>query len=157
MSSASYTKKAKHARVRQGERTGEDSPLHLVRTICKSVGVTLLTSLTLLLAFSLGLYFSPNPSPLIRPLGIAAACIGALIGGISAAKLYGHSALLCGLLNGCAMSLLMLLASLFFRSYASGDSPLIAALLHAAYFAASVAGAYLGGRTAGKKKKAKRR
>ncbi len=156
MSSASYTKKAKHTHMRQRESAAEDSPAFLVKHIVKSAGITVLAALGLLLVLSLGLYFSPNPNPLIAPMGIAAAGISALIGGMAAVKLHGHSALLCGLLNGSAVSAIMLLASLFFRSHASGYSPLIAALLHIAFFACSVAGAYLGGRT-GKKKKAKRR
>ena len=89
-------------------------------------------------------YFSADPDSLTLPLGLAASALTALIGGFSAVRIHGHAALLCGLLNGAAMTALMMLVSLFFTSLSVGHSALISALLHTAFILLSVAGAYIG-------------
>ena len=151
MNSTLSRKRTKRART--SKNTAEDSPALLMRNAAKSLALTVLFSLVLLLALSLGLYFSPNPNPLIAPMGIAAACVSATVGGMIAAKAHRHSALLCGLLNGCGMSALMLIASLFFRSHASGYPAWLSSLLHVAFFGCSVLGAYLSSRTGTRKKR----
>ena len=154
MNSTFSRKRTRRAQPSRPE--AEDSPGFLMQNVAKSLFLTVLIALGLLLLLSLGLYFSPNPTPLIAPIGIAAACISATVGGMIAAKMHKHSALLCGLLNGCDMSALMLLASLFFRSHASGYPAWLSALLHVAFFACSVFGGYLGSRTATRKKRKRR-
>ena len=148
------THKKVNPRKRKTPREVE-SPALCPRHILKALSVTLGTGLLLILALSLALYFSPNPSPMILPAGLVAAALTALIGGFVAARLHGHGALLCGLINGTALLAIMLLLSLPFARHASGYSTLISCLLHAAVPVLSVTGAYLGLRHTPKKKKRK--
>ena len=140
----------------QHTQAAQDSPLLLGKHIGKSLLITVLASLSLLLILSLAAYFYSDPDQLIRPLGLCSAGLAAFIGGIAAVRIHGHSALICGLLNGCAFTIILLLLSLFFRSHASGYSTGIACLLHAAILLISVGGAFLGLRRAPKHKHKRR-
>ena len=134
----------------------QDSPWLLAKHMGKSLLITIGTSIALLLIFSLIAYFYADPDQLIQPLGLIGAGLAALIGGLAAVRIHGHSALICGLLNGCAFTVILLLFSLFFRSYASGYSAGIACLLHTAILLFSVAGAFLGLRRSPKSKHKRR-
>lgn len=131
----------------------EDSPALLVKHIGKSMLITAGAGILLTLICSLAAYFYSDPDKLIRPLALVSCGMTALIGGFGAVRIHGHSALVCGLLNGSLMTAAMLLVSLFFTAHASGYSAGIACLLHAAFFLLSVAGAYIGLRRKPKKKK----
>lgn len=153
MNRTAYKKRpTRHTRTKESEK----APLPPVSTILKSFAVTVGVGFLLLLALSLALYFSPNPSPMIRPAGLVAAALTALIGGFTVSRMHGQSALLCGLINGSALMALMLLLSLFFAKHASAYSALVSCLLHAGVVLLSVAGAYLGLRRRPKKKSKKR-
>jgi len=121
-----------------------DSPASFARHLGKSLLLTVVIALALALVSSLAAYFSPDPDSLTRSLGIACAALTAFFGGVIAIRIHGHSALLCGLLNGSAMMLLMILASLFFRTYASGYASWSSCLLHVGFLLLSVAGAFVG-------------
>ena len=121
-----------------------DSPASFVRHVGKSLLLSAAVTLTLALIASLAAYFSPDPDSLTRPLGIACAALTAFFGGVIAVRIHGHSALLCGLCNGSALMLFMILASLFFRPYASAYAAWLSCLLHVGFLLLSVAGAFLG-------------
>ena len=124
---------------------GESSSAGLLaKHIGKSLLITLLAGAVLLVAFSLAAYFYADPGWLIRPLGLCALAVTALIGGIAAIRIHGKAALLCGILNGCALTAIMLLLSLCFRQHASGYSLGLTLLLHAGVLLLSVAGAFMG-------------
>lgn len=136
------TPHARHAA--QHTQETQDSPWLLAKHTGKSLLITLGISIALLLALSLAAYFYSDPDQLIRPLGLGGAALASLIGGIVAVRIHGHSALICGLLNGCGFTVVLLLLSFFFKAHASGYSAGIACLLHAAILLFSVAGAFLG-------------
>ncbi|MBQ9784036.1 MAG: TIGR04086 family membrane protein [Clostridia bacterium] len=144
--------KPRRARTQADGGVALPSPRHIL----KSLAVTCGAGLLLILSLSLALYFSPNPSPLVQPVGLIAAALTALIGGFAAARIHGQSALLCGLINGIGLLAIMLLLSLFFAKHTSAYSALVSCLLHACVPVLSVAGAYLGLRRTPKKKKRKR-
>lgn len=122
----------------------EDSLALWVRHLGKSLVITLIAGTALLLIGSLIAYFTPDSNTLIRPIGMVAAALTALIGGFAALRIHRHAALMCGLLNGSLTTALMILVSLFFKDYSSGYSTGISCLLHTAFLLLSVAGAYLG-------------
>lgn len=146
------TKKAGNRTKRAQHGTASaDSPARFFRDIGKSALWSLLTGLLLLLIFSLVAYFTPDPNRWILPLGILAAALTALLGGVYAIRLHGHAAFLCGLSVGCVLFAVMLLASLFLIPLASGYPAWVSCLLHVGFLVLSVAGAVIG------KKKPKRR
>lgn len=120
------------------------TPAAFLRDMGKSLGITLLTGLGALLTLSLMAYFYSDPDRILRPLGLIASAVAALVGGFSLARIRGQGALLCGLCNGCAAMAMMILLSLFFKPYAAGYSAGIALLLHTLFLLVSVVGAYLG-------------
>ncbi len=121
-----------------------DSPASFVRHVGKSLLLTAALALALALIASLAAYFSPDPDSLTGPLGIVCAALTAFFGGVIAIRIHGHSALLCGLCNGSALMLFMILASLFFRTYASSYATWLSCLLHVGYLLLSVAGSFVG-------------
>ena len=127
-----------------------------LKRMLKSLLFTLLCGLLLILIFSLGVYFYPDPDTLIPPLALLASALTALLGGIFSIRIHGQGILLSGLCNGCATTAALMLLSLFFTKHASGYSAGIALLLHAAFLLLSVLGAYLGMRRAAPKKWKKR-
>lgn len=133
--------------------TDEHSPIHILQGLAKSLLITASIGIALTISASLIAYFYTDPDLLIRPLALVASTLTALIGGFFAAKLNRESAILCGFLNGGAFTCLMILASLFFKAYASGYAALISALLHAAFMLLSLLGAYLGQKKAQKKRR----
>lgn len=135
---------------------GAASPSGLWKDIGKSLLISVGTGFLLTLVGSLGAYFYVDPDQLIPGIALFAAAITALIGGFSAVRIHGHSALLCGALNGLSMIALMMLLSLFFVPFASGYSAAISALLHVCYPLLSIAGAYLGLKKPQQKKKKRR-
>ena len=157
MPHTSLLQKRKHPHTKKVRHADERHAAPLLTALLKSLFFSLLIGIGLLLVLSLGLYFSPNPTPFIAPLGIAAAGICAVFGGMIAKKQIGESPLMCGLLIGSAMNALMLLLSLFFRSRASGYSALYATVLHVSFFACSVAGAYLAARKKPQKRKLRKK
>lgn len=114
------------------------------KQLCKSVPITLLAGLLMLIASALIAYFCKDPNGLIQPLGLASSAIAAFIGGFAALRLHKHHALLCGLLNGSATMAILMLFSLFFTKDAVGYSAWSSALLHTAFLLFSVIGAYVG-------------
>lgn len=122
----------------------EDSPALWAKHIGKSVLVTAVVGLLFTLLGSLIAYFTPDPNRFTMALGLAASAFTALVGGFTALRIHGHSALLCGLLNGSVFIALMMLISLFFTEHSSSYSGTVSFLLHAAFLLLSVAGAYLG-------------
>ena len=132
-----------------------DSPSLLALHIGKSLLITVLSGGLLTLVCSLAAYFYADPDQLILPLALAACGLSAMIGGFAAVRLHGHGALLCGSLNGLAATALMILVSLFLKPYAFGYSAAVSCILHVAFLALSIAGAYLGLRRPQKRKKRK--
>ena len=122
----------------------EDSLRARLQSTAKSAGITLGIGALLLLAATLALYFSPDPNPLIRPLGLLAAALTALLGGMIAIRIHKTAPLPCGLLNGSAVMAIMMVLSLFLGNYASALSATLAALLHVAFLLLSVLGACIG-------------
>lgn len=113
---------------------------------------TLAIGAATVLAGSLLLAFLPDPAPLTAPLGLSAAMLTALLGGIVAGKLHRTAPAVCGLLNGALLLAVLLLCSLFFQKEAAGYSTGMAILLHAAILPLSVFGALIGVRKKGKKR-----
>ena len=134
----------------------EDASAALLLDLIKSMAVTLLIGLLSLLICSLLAYFTEDPNAFIQPLGILSAAITAFGGGFAAMRFHRQSALLCGLLNGCALMAVMLLLSLAFASQASHYSMPISLLLHLSLPILSVFGAFLGVPRAKKPKKRKK-
>ncbi len=122
---------------------------HLARALLFTAGIGALLSVIA----SLIAYFTPDPDRWVRPLGLGASFLTALLGGMVTARIHKSSALLCGLLHGCACTVLMLLTALLLKSLASGYTPMVSCLLHTGFFLCSVAGAYLGLPRVGKSKK----
>ncbi len=147
MMKKSETQRKKHATktYRQADaQNGEASLTSLGKDIGKSLLITIGTALLLLTVASLVAYFQKDPDSLIRPLALLSSGLTAMIGGFAAVRIHKRSALICGLLNGSALTLLMLLLSLAFRPFASGYSGAVSFLLHTAFLLLSVAGAFLG-------------
>ncbi len=113
---------------------------HLARALLFTAGIGAL----LCVVASLIAYFTTDPDRWIRPLGLCASYLTALLGGAAATRIHKRSALLCGLLLGCACTVLMLLPALLLKPLSSGYSPMVSCLLHTGFFLCSVAGAYLG-------------
>ncbi|MBE6589302.1 MAG: TIGR04086 family membrane protein [Ruminococcaceae bacterium] len=134
----------RHPRIQSPKRQAADSgSSSLFLHAAKGFLISILSSLILMLLASLAAYFSPDPGRLIPIQGILIAYLTSFIGGFSAVKLHGHSALLCGLITGCMLTALLLLLSLFFRGSATPYSTWISLLLHATLLLASPVGAYL--------------
>ena len=146
------TKKRGNQTAKRAENE-ENSPVLMGKHLLKSVSITLLISMALLLASSLAAYFSKDPASLIPPLGVLSSLVAAFLGGLVAVRIHGHSALLCGLGNGMLLSALMLLVSLFFTPFASGYSALLSCVLHVAFLLLSVLGGYVGMKRGKPKKK----
>lgn len=154
MNRTSYKKCSQ--RVARRTVSDEGSLGTLIRHIAKSTMIAIGIGACLLLVFSLALYFSPDPTPMIRPFGWIAAALTAFAGGFTASRIHGHGALICGLINGSVLTALMLLLALPCAHQASSYSAIVSCLLHVAFFAFSLAGAYLGLRRVPQKKKRKR-
>lgn len=146
----------KNAKKKTVSKNAAGSTSMLWKDIGKSLLISVGAGFLLTLIGSLGAYFYVDPDRLIPGIALCAAAICALIGGFSAVRIHGHSALLCGALNGMGMIAIMMLISLFFGRYASGYSAAISALLHACYPLLSIAGAYIGMKQPQKKKRKRR-
>ena len=105
---------------------------------------TLALGAGLILLFSLGVYFYPDPNVLIRPLGYTAAALTAFLGGFLSGRLRGGAPIVCGLINGILLTATMLLFSFFLLSASSKHSALTSTLLHTAIPILSVFGALTG-------------
>ena len=153
-----HSKNYGHAHSAKKGQSTDDSPRLLVMHTAKSFFITLSIGALLSLVSSLIAYFYADPSLLIPPLALLSSALTAFWGGWVAVRLHGHSALLCGTLNGALFTLLMILFSLFFRSYASGYAAWQSCFLHVGFFLLSIAGAYVGlHKKAGSPKKIRRR
>ena len=108
-------------------------------TLAKTVGIGIL----LILAASLGAYFTSDPDHFIRPFAISCAALTFLFGGMLAAKDTPDSPLAAGAANGLLLSALSLIVSLFFHKAAVGYPVWAAALLHAGMIMFALLGAYL--------------
>ena len=146
------TKLAKRKAPQHNTSPAEETPVLWIKHLCKSFLITIASGFGLLLALSLAAYFYSDPNLLIHPMALIVAGLTALIGGIAAVRIHGHSALICGLLNGCILLGVMLLLSLFFKGQGIGYSAGVSCLLHAGIPVLSVAGAYLGLRRSPKKR-----
>ena len=133
--------KRKPAKATQNE---DRSLSRLFSNLKYSLPITLGVFLGFSLLAALALYFLKDPAPYILPAAFAVAALSAFFGGLSLCKRQGNSALLCGLINGCFALLLLLLASLFFRKYARGYTPLVSTLLHLGFLFFSILGAFCG-------------
>ena len=134
----------------------ENSDPVLLRSICKSIVITIGIALGLITVAALALSFTPDPNALILPVSLGVCAVTSFMGGFISLRIHGSGALICGLLNGGIVMALMLLLSLLFRSYASAHSTLVSALLHTAFLALSVAGAFAASYTKGPKKQKRR-
>ena len=155
MTTKSTARSARYAGKRGGRsapasrrKQEEPSPAQFPQKALKAFLISVGIGAGLVLLFSLGAYFLPDPDPMIHPLAYTAAGLTALIGGIVAGKIHGSAPAVCGFVNGLLLMALMLLLSLFFRSLASGYSAWVSALLHAAVPLLSFAGALIGVRRA---------
>ena len=137
--------KKKHPRRHTAQRTraAEETGGGFAKAILKAQLITAGFGLALLVIASLIAYFTPHPLALVRPLGITASLLTALACGFCTARIYGHAALLCGLLGGGCTMLLLMLCSLLMQSYASGYPAWLSCLFHSAFLLCSVLGAYL--------------
>lgn len=147
MTAKQTDKRNRHAtrgRRSSNARSQEYGSARTLPRAAKSFLITLAVGAALLLIAAIWIYFMPDPSPVIRPVGIAVAALTALIGGVVTGKLHGSAPALCGLLNGALLSALMLLLSFFFRPLAAGYAAWISALLHAMIPLCSIAGAMMG-------------
>ena len=150
-----FMKKASSAKRKAGARrtSPEPSPPGLwVTHLGKGLLITLASGVGILVIFSLVAYFYTDPNALILPLALAGAGLTALIGGLVTVRMHGHSALFCGLLNGCMLMVVMMVLSLFFTKEGIGYSTGTSCLLHAGVPILSVLGAYLGLRRSPTKK-----
>ena len=150
---SSKAKKRRQTHPTRREPVADASPALLPKHLLKSLGITLGVGLLLIISASLIAYFMPDPNALIMPLGLSAAGLTALVGGVIAVRIHGGGALISGLLNGTLLMAVMLLLSLCFVRNSSGYSAGISCLLHAGLILLSVAGGYLGNR----KKRGKKR
>ena len=133
-----------------------DSPILWVKHLGESVTITLGIGSAMLFLFSLGIYFCPDPTLYIAPLGLFSSALTALLGGFITVRIHGHSALLCGLFHGGLLTFVTLLIALFFKSGVSGYSAGTVCLLHSISILLSVAGAYIGLLMSEKRKKHRR-
>ncbi len=135
-----------------------DSPLAIwTKQLLRATLISLAIGLVLLIGLSLAAYFYADPDALVRPLGLVAAGLTAMVGGFATVRIHGDSALICGLLIGSILTALMMLASLFCTALSSEYSVGISALLHLGFMLLSVVGAYIGLKKTQKKKKHKTR
>ncbi len=146
----------KAGKKKNSPSVASDSPSMLGKHIGKSLLISVCVGFFLTLVGSLLAYFYVDPDRLIPAISLCSSAICALVGGFCAVRIHGHSALLCGTLNGLAMIALMMPISLFFGPYASGYSAAISALLHACYPLLSIVGAYLGLKHPKQKRKKRR-
>ena len=152
-----YDRKTRPSPRHPSSPSSKGSPLSsFLKKMLKSLLWTLLCGLLMNLIFSLGVYFYPDPDSLIPPLALLASALTALLGGVFSIRIHGQGVLLSGLCNGCAVTAVLMLLSLFFADHASGYSAGIALLLHTAFLLLSILGAYLGVRRAAPKKRKKR-
>lgn len=147
-SAKQFSNRRAKARKRKttAQNRDEESFLTLAQSTAKSAAITLGIGAALLLTASLAIYFYSDPILLIRPIGLLASALTAFLGGIVAIRVHKKAPLLCGLLNGCAVMVAMMILSLFFRSHASEYPTWIAALIHAAFPLLCVLGAMVGGK-----------
>ena len=148
-----HSKKTVPVARRQEKSREEDSPAQFLRnalrTLLWSIGVGAL----LCVAAALGAYFSPDPTRMILPLGLAASALTALLGGVISIRTHGHGALIAGLTNGALLMALMILGSLFCKPLATGYAAWLSLLLHALFLLLSVIGASVGRRRTPKPRK----
>lgn len=122
----------------------DDDSSRLPLDMVKSTGYTLLIGILTLLVCSLLAYFREDPNAWVQPLGILCCVVTALGGGFAAIRIHRHSALLCGLLNGCILLAFMLLLSPTFKAFSSQYSLILCLLFHIAVPLLSILGAFLG-------------
>ena len=142
---------------KKAAREPEKDSLQLLTDLGKSLLCSLAIAMALLLVAALIAYFLEDPKIAILPLGLLCSALTAFLGGFLAIRIHRQGALICGFCNGALLSLLMLLASLFFRTEASGYSALLSALLHVGFLLLSVGGAFAGLPRQGHKQKRRRR
>ena len=135
-------KSSHHAKKqhRQQDITQQLTP----RLLLKGSAVTVGIGFAMTVVASLIAYFSADPNTMIQPLAWGASALTALMGGFLTVRFHKHSALICGLFSGGALTCIMILASLFLKSYASGYSVLMSTLLHTGFILLSISGAFLG-------------
>ena len=134
---------SKIAKKRSHRESASTTP-NLMRDVGKGILISMGIALLCNLAATTIAYFTPDPVTLARPLGLAAAAITALLGGLITTRIHRHAALLCGLANGCAMITVLLLLSFCVKPLASGYSLGVTLVLHIAYLVLSLVGAFLG-------------
>ena len=138
-------------------REPENASVRFLKDIGKSFLCSLAIAPALLLVASLVAYFLEDPKIAIPPLGLLCSALTAFLGGLLAIRIHRRGALVCGFCNGALLSLVMLLASLFFRTEASGYSALLSALLHVGFLLLSVGGAFAGLPRQGQKARRRKR
>lgn len=121
---------------------GDGFASSLQRTI-RALLLTMGLSLVLLLLMSLIAYFYTDPLILITPLALITSALTAFLGGFINLRFHKSGALVNGLIMGCLLELLMLPASLFFKEFSSGYSPVLSVLLHVGFMLLSVSGAFV--------------
>ena len=131
------------AKKRSVGRSAEASDSILPSKVCKAMLLTVALGVGMLLVASLIAYFYKDPTSILPICGLAASALTAFFGGMIAGRLHGHSYLAVGLLNGIAMTLIMLPLSLFLRSASSHYPGWASALLHTAFLFLSALGAIL--------------
>lgn len=97
-----------------------------------------------ILVVSLIACFLPDPAPSTEPLGLLAAGLSALVGGVISGRIHRSAPAVCGLANGALLLAVMLLCSLFFSGSGFGYSTAVSILLHALIPLLSVFGALIG-------------
>ncbi len=133
------------------------APLSFAKTLLSTTGLSLLLGALLSAALSLCIYFAPDPMTLIRPAGLLSSAVMTWFAGMQLQSKLRGGILINGMAAGLALMAPMLILSLLLSPYASGDTPLVAGLLHAAFPALSVMGAWLGEKRCARPKKRKKR
>ena len=116
---------------------------HAWKPLLRTFAKTLCIGILLILAASLGSYFTSDPDRYIRPCAIVCAALTFFFGGVLAAKANPDSPLSAGTANGLLLSALSLALSLLFRKTAIGYPAWAAALLHGGMILLALLGAYL--------------
>ena len=124
------------------EKTGV---LPVLSGALRALPVSILSGFLLLLVCSGIAYAQADPDAFLTPLGVGAAGLSAVIGGIAAVRFNRGGALLSGLCGGILYTgILMILSLCFFRDAGSGYSPAVSLFLHAGIILLEVLGGFLG-------------
>lgn len=138
------------------KRAADPSPSILPSKVLRAWLLTVAVGLASILLSALIAYFCTDPAPLLPALGLLSSALTAFLGGWIAGKLHGHAFLTVGLLNGVAMTVIMLPLSLLFVNDASNYAGWLSAVIHTAFLLFSALGGLAASKPVKKRKKRKK-